>query len=147
MKYYSAQTTNGAACCMSCALDKLATLDDENQFLESSKSHLSKAISLMDEYYRTWHSIIWIRSDYVTKRRVREKLNNLAFDAYTAFLKATTHLNKYVDDQISKEQRGEVVTFPPRWWGDMLSSLMLAESSFQEEYRHEVSSKQLVLEL
>ncbi len=145
MKYYKAQTTNGAACCMSCALDKLATLDDDNQFLESSKSHLSKAVSLMDEYYRTWHSIIWIRSDRITKRRVREKLNNLAFDAYTAFVQATTHLNEYVNDQISKEQRGELITSPPRWWGEMLLSLSLSESSFQEEYRYEISGKQLVL--
>ncbi|MBP5972488.1 hypothetical protein HW132_07020 [Brasilonema sp. CT11] len=130
---------------MSCALDKLATLDDTDPSVESAKAFLSQAVFLMDEYYRTWHSIIWMKSNRATKNRVQSQLNNLAFDAYTAFSKAKEHLDEYVDSQIEKERKGELVKSPPQWWNDMSTSLTLAESSFQKEYRHSISSKQIRL--
>jgi len=145
MKYYQAQTVNGAACCMSCALDKLATLSEENIHLSTTKSCLSTAVFLMDEYYRTWHSIIWIKSTQMTKKRVQQQLNILAFDAYTAFLKATEFLDLYVDSQFEKEQRGEFVDPPPPWWNEMMVSLQVAESCFHHEHRHEITGKQLHL--
>ena len=132
---------------MSCALDKLVTLNDKNIHLENALNYLSTAVFLMDEYYHTWHSIIWIRSKQKTKRLVREKLNRLAFDAYTAFQKATEHLNLYVDTQSEKELRDEFVEPPPPWWNEMMRNLQVAESCFFYEHRREISSKQLQLEL
>ncbi|MBW4628204.1 MAG: hypothetical protein KME49_22505 [Brasilonema octagenarum HA4186-MV1] len=130
---------------MSCALDKLAAFEDIDPFIESAKGFLAQAVFLMDEYYRTWNSIIWVKSNRSTKNRVQEQLNNLAFDAYTAFSKARELLDEYVDSQIEKERKGELVKSPPQWWNDMLTSLTLAESSFQKEYRHSISSKQIRL--
>ncbi|GAA6614926.1 hypothetical protein [Scytonema sp. NUACC26] len=144
MKYYQAQTVNSVACCLSCALNRLTTLP-ENSLLETAKHSLSTAVFLMDEYYRTWHSIIWIKSTQITKKRVQEKLNNLAFDAYTAFLKATQFLDLYVDSQWDKEQRGQSVEPPPPWWHEMMESLQVAESCFDNEHRHEILGKQLHL--
>ncbi len=145
MKYYQAQTRNSAACSMSSALDKLATFDDTDPSLESAKAFLSQAVFLMDEYYRTWHSIIWIKSNRNTKNRVQSQLNHLAFDAYTAFSKVKELLDEYVDSQIEKERKGELVKSPPQWWNDMSTSLTLAESSFQKEYRYSILSKQIRL--
>ncbi|KAB8333610.1 hypothetical protein SD80_012510 [Scytonema tolypothrichoides VB-61278] len=145
MTYYKAQTTNSIACCLSCALDKLALLDDDHQGLSSSRNHLSTAVWLMDEHYRTWHSIIWKHSDRITKQRVREQLKTLAYDAYTAFVQAITLLNDYVEEQLQKERNGEPVTPPPPWWNEMLTSLRLAESAFLKEYHNDITNKQLRL--
>ncbi|MBP5977398.1 hypothetical protein HW132_32970 [Brasilonema sp. CT11] len=145
MTYYKAQTTNSIACCLSCALDKLALLDDDNQHLSSSRNHLSTAVWLMDEYYRTWHSIIWKYSDQMTRKRVREQLKVLAYDAYTAFTQAMSFLNDYVEEQQEKERNGSLVTPPPPWWPEMQTSLILAESAFLEEHPHDIASKQLRL--
>ena len=130
---------------MSCALDKLATFDNDSQFLETAKDNLSKAISLMDTYYQTWHSIIWIKADRQTKKRVCEQLNNLAFDAYQHFCKATKNLNNYIDNQLEKQERGEDVPPPPAWWQNMNSSLYLAQDCFLKEHKSEIYSKQLSL--
>lgn len=145
MIYYQAQTTNSIACCLSCALDKLALLDDDNYHLSSSRNLLSTAVWLMDEYYRTWHSIIWKHSDRMTKKRVREQLKAFAYDAYTAFTQAMDFLNDYVEEQQEKERNGSTVTPPPLWWHEMLTSLTLAESAFFKEHPHDISSKQLRL--
>lgn len=145
MTYYQAQTTNSIACCLSCALDKLILLDDDNHYLSSSRNHLETAIRLMDEHYRTWHSIVWKHSDRITKKRVREHLKALAYDAYTAFIQAMSFLNDYVEEQQEKERNGSPVTSPPPWWHEMQTSLTLAESAFLKEHPHDISSKQLRL--
>ena len=145
MTYYKAQTTNSIACCLSCALDKLTILDDDNEYLSSSRIHLETAVWLMDEHYRTWHSILWKRADRRTKKRVRERLNTFAYDAYTAFVQATSFLKEYVEEQQEKERNGSLVIPPPPWWNEMQISLTLAESTFFEEHPHDISSKQLRL--
>lgn len=143
--YHKAQTVNGVACSMSCALDNLLSLDIEDQSLDLAKNHLSEAVFLMDQYYRTWHSIIWVRSDNQTKRQTSEKLNNLAFDGYQHFCHATENLNKYIDSQIEKEMKGETVAPPPQCWKEMNVSLSVAHDCFQREHKFEIFGKQLTL--
>ncbi len=130
---------------MSCALDKLLSLNLEDQSLDLAKQNLSDAICLMDQYYRTWHSIIWVRSDTKTKKRTSEKLNNLAFDAYDHFSKATENLNKYIDRQIEKEQKGEFVAPPSQAWSEMNVSLSVAHDCFHREHKSQIFAKQLTL--
>jgi hypothetical protein len=144
MKYYYAKTTKGAACCMSCALGKLALLEDEEPVLETCREHLSKAVFLMDEYDRTWHSIIWIQSSHTTKKRTQKKLGNLAFDAYQHFQQATEDLNSYVDVLEKRHTNAQEVSMP-QWWNDMLLSLMTADSIFKKENKHQIIAKQLSL--
>ncbi len=130
---------------MSCALDKLLSLNIEDQFLGLSKHHLSEAVKLMDKYYRTWHSIIWVRSDNQTKKRTSEKLNILAFDAYQHFFIAIENLNNYIDSQVEKEKNGEFVAPPLRAWSEMNLSLSVAHDCFQREHKDQILSKQLTL--
>jgi hypothetical protein len=136
---------------MSCALEKLELLEDEEPVLEPCRQNLSKAIFLMDEYDRTWHSIRWLTADVskkvanaALKRSTRHKLNQLAFDAYKHFRQATKSLNLYVDVLEARDTNGEEVSIP-KYWGDILRSLYVADGIFEEEHKHQIIAKQLSL--
>jgi hypothetical protein len=123
-------------CCMACALDKLKELEDDNPFITSAKEQLALAISYAKQYDDTWHSIYWITAKAATKTRVRERLNHLAFDCYTALLASFDHINFYVEEV-------KTIRTPPTWWNDMIISLTLAYDAIEREHPQEISSRQL----
>ncbi|MCP6763253.1 MAG: hypothetical protein NHB32_31755 [Fischerella sp. CENA71] len=129
---------------MSCALTKLVFLEDSEPVLENCREHLSKAVFLMDAYDKTWHSIIWIRSNSATKKRTQQRLDELAFDAFQHFRQATENLNLYVDVLEERHTNGQEVLIP-QWWDDMLLSLLTADSIFRQENKHQIIGKQLRL--
>lgn len=135
----------GTFCALSCALEKLVTLEDNNIFLSSAKQHLTKARTLTDAYHKTKYSILWISADRRTKQRVKERMNILAYDAYSAFLQGVADINTYADCQYEEEKKGSVVNPPPAWWNHMMLDLTLARDGFLEEHHREISSKQLSL--
>jgi len=81
-------------CCLAVALSHIP---GNHSLLEAARVELEIAVNCAKEYDKTWHSIIWIQSNARTKRRVREKLNYLAFDCYTHFLEGVDYLNQYSD--------------------------------------------------
>lgn len=121
---------------MSTALSKLQTINHPH--ISSAALHLTLAVTYADAYSKVWHSIYWNDADAVTKRRVSEKLNNLAYDAFSSLLDAAECINKYVEEMKGKEE-------PPEWWVDMTISLTLAYDAFNEEHRWEISSRQVTL--
>lgn len=121
---------------MSTALSKLQSINHPH--LSNAAFHLTLAVSYADTYSKVWHSIYWNDADAATKKRVSEKLNNLAYDAFSSLLDAAEYINKYVEETKDKEE-------PPGWWVDMTISLSLAYDAFNEEHRREISSRQLKL--
>lgn len=121
---------------MSTALDKLKTINHPH--IKSAALHLTLAITYANAYKEVENSIYWNGSDNSTKKRVREKLNNLAYDAFSSLLDAADYINKYVEEIRDKEE-------PPVWWTDMTISLTLAHDRFKEEHRREIGARQLKL--
>lgn len=123
---------------MACALEKLEQLESDSPLIASAKQQLALAVSYAQQYHETWHSIYWKTAKSALKRQVREKLNHLAFDAYTTLLKSSDCINRYVEEV--KDSFA-----PPAWWNEMIISLTLAHNSMVQEHKREISSRQLVL--
>lgn len=132
-------------CSLYCALEKLRDFEIDNKFIANSIKHLELAVSYAKEYDEVWNSIYWNSATANEKRRIRQKLNVLAFDSYSEFLLAITDINAFCDVQYERECQKLEFTPIPNWWNDMMISLILAEDSFLKEHRCEISSKQLSL--
>jgi hypothetical protein len=113
----------------------------QHPLLIEAKKKLYKSSALGEEYYKTWHSIIWIASRSSTKRRVKERLNNIAFDAYSYFIEATECLDKYAV-LMNKQKIPQAY-----WWVELGSRLESINESFYEEHSHEINSRQLAIKL
>ena len=129
---------NCSYCSMVCALDKLEKFESDSPLIADARKYLALAVSYAKQYEETWHSIYWNTAKTATKRRVRERLNHLAFDCYSALLKAANCINSYV------EEVKDTLT-PPVWWKEMIFSLTLAHDAMVREHEQEISRKQLVL--
>ncbi|MGI2906164.1 hypothetical protein [Tolypothrix sp. VBCCA 56010] len=117
----------------------LKNIEDNHPLLIAAKEHLELAIVYAKQYHEKQSSIYWQTTKVATKKTLKQKLRTLAFDAYTAFLKATDYLNAYVDEV----QTHQPIPPVPQWWDEMLISLTLADDSFHKEHKQEISSKQL----
>ncbi|WP_193200702.1 hypothetical protein [Nostoc sp. MG11] len=127
---------NSTYCCLMVALDHIPS----NHFLlEVARDEITIAVKCAREYELTWHSIIWIRSNTRTKRRIREQLNHLAFDCYTHLLEVVDYLNQYADLMNEQSYR------PAKWWDEVSCSLYLAYISINRENKREISARQLRL--
>ncbi len=102
-----------------------------------TKLHLTFAIALTQAYDKVWHSIYWNGSTERTKRRVRQKLSDIAFDAYTSLLDAGQSLNAYVDEV------GEEAL--PEDWREIMGNLNSAYRWINEEHGEQIRQKQLSL--
>lgn len=125
-------------CSMVCALRSLETYECDSPLIADARKHLASAVSHAENYHTTWNSIYWNTAKASTKRRVREELNHLAYDAFTEFLDATEYLNQYVETV-----QGKIP--PPPWWSRMFVSLILAYDGMLREHDDEIASKQLKL--
>ncbi len=127
---------NATYCCLSVALNHIPG----NHFLlEAAKSELAIAVNCAERYEKTWHSIIWIRSNTRTKIRIRHELNYFAFEFYTHFLKAVDYLNQYAN--FMNEQGVPVAN----WWWEMACSLNTASRAIHRENKQEIFSRQQYL--
>lgn len=122
---------------MSCALTSLNKLQGV-PLIDSAKMHLALAVAKSKEYDETWHSIFWNSSNEVTKKRVREQLNNLAFDTCTELLACGSLINQYVEEV-------QETSSPPSWWQEMILDLNLAYEYLERENKQEISARQLIL--
>jgi hypothetical protein len=132
-------------CSLRCAFENLKKLETESDLIADARHQLALAIFYAEAYEKTWNSIHWNSATSAAKRRVREKLNRLAFDAYSAFLVAIADINSFCDRQHEKECQGLMVVPIPVWWNDMLISLTLAHDAMVREHGREISSRQLHL--
>ncbi|MGI2907151.1 hypothetical protein [Tolypothrix sp. VBCCA 56010] len=116
-------------------------IQGEHPSIIAAKMYLGLAIEYANRYHQKQWSIYWNTAKTSTKKALRQELKSLAFDAYTAFLKATDCLNAYVE----VVQACQPVPPVPRWWDEMLVSLYLAHDAMRKEHGQEISSKQLSL--
>ncbi|WP_229455942.1 hypothetical protein [Nostoc sp. CHAB 5715] len=123
---------------MKVALEKI---EGNHPFIISAKQHLGLAVAYAKRYHERQWSIYWKTAKSSTKKVLKQELRVLAFDTYTEFLKATDYLNSYVEEV----QTYQPVPPVPRWWDEMLISLILAHDSLFREHEQEISSKQLSL--
>lgn len=121
---------------MSTALEYFPKSD--NCSLAKAKEHLSAAIILGKQYQTTWHSIHWNSSTAAVKKRISEKLHELAFNTYSELKLADGYLKEYVK---------EVGTngLPPGWWDNIGVSVYLAISQMEKENAKEIYARQLSL--
>lgn len=125
-------------CSLCCALEDLKKIESDSLLITDARKHLSLAVFYAEEYHKTWNSIYWAKAKSTTKRRIKERLNHLAFDAFSALLDASEYINSYVESVQGKHA-------PPPWWNEMIISLTLAHDGMLREHRREISSKQLNL--
>ncbi|MBD2458400.1 hypothetical protein H6G80_30580 [Nostoc sp. FACHB-87] len=119
-----------AYCALSVALKQFP---DDPQ-LEKAKKHLEAAVKLSGEYHKTYWSIFWNTSSESTKKRIREKCNNLAFETYSQMIDLAELLNKYAHKQSSPE---------PKYWRELINNLDLAFEWINREHLPEINSRQL----
>jgi DNA-binding XRE family transcriptional regulator len=125
-------------CSMNCALGHLKKIETESPLITDALEHLALAIFYAEAYGQSLSSIYWNTAKAVTKKQIKQTLNHLAFDAYSALLEASDCLNEYAQEMQRKET-------PPLWWNEMIISLTLAHDAMVREHGQEISSKQLVL--
>lgn len=92
--------------------------DDPNFTI--ARQYLETAIALSDEYHKTYWSIFWNTSSERTKRRIRFKCNQLAFDTYSQMIELACLVNEYATNQTSKR-----IT-PPKSWQELIHNLECA---------------------
>lgn len=124
-----------AHCALSVALKKFP---DEPE-LEKAKKHLEAAVHLSGEYHKTYWSIFWNTSTERTKKRIRERCNNLAFDCYSQMLEIAQEIqaytaNKNINQVSSAKQLRELIF-----------DLRLAFDWIEREHLPEIKYKQLSL--
>ena len=129
----------GSTANLAIASQKLSEYPIKHPLLIDAALELTVAVSLTEAHYQTKNSIFWKRSSNATKKRVREKLNHLAFDAYTSLEQAGKLLNQYVDEF--------GVTSEVETWREMMGCLVRARAYMQSENAHEIHRKQLILPL
>ena len=125
--------------CLSIASQKLSDYPINHPLLIDAALEITMAVSLTETHYTVRNSIYWKRSSNATKKRIKEKLNHLAFDAYTSLEEAGKLLNQYVDEV--------GVTSEVETWKEMMGCLVRASAYMQTENAHEIYRKQLVLPL
>lgn len=122
-----------------CLASACKEIPPSHEYLVSAKKHLSIAVECADNYTKTWHSIYWNGSRESTKRRVREQLNNLAFDYFTHFMIASKYLDQYAFEM---DEQGQPLK---KWWGEVNLSLSLAYGAILKEHDHQIYHRQLRL--
>lgn len=78
-----------------CLLKKQCPYNHE--LISSMKLHLTLFVAYAKAYDEVWSSIYWNDANTSTQRRVKEKLNRLAFDAMTSLLEAAQLYNQFLD--------------------------------------------------
>ncbi|MCW5319005.1 hypothetical protein GTQ43_36840 [Nostoc sp. KVJ3] len=124
-----------AHCALSVALKQFP--DDPK--LEKAKKHLEAAVNLSGEYHKTYWSIFWNTSTERTKKRIREKCNNLAFDCYSKMLDMADEIEAYIDTKNAEK------VAPPKKWRQLIFDLKLAFDWIEREHPTEIRYKQLSL--
>jgi len=124
-----------AHCALSVALKQFPNEPE----LEKAKKHLEVAVNLSGEYHKTYWSIFWNRSTERTKKRIREKCNNLAFDCYSQMLEIAQEIKAYTanknTNQLSNAQQLRELMF----------DLRLAFDWIEREHPTEIRYRQLSL--
>lgn len=123
-------------CVVHCLLDKIPS---NHELLISMKLELTLFVSYAEAYHKVSDSIWWNSSNNATKKRVKAKLNKLAFDAMTSFVDAANLFNEYCDEMEKKQ------IAPPRWAESVTPNLNTAMEYLEEHHRHQINSIQLSL--
>ncbi|OUL23979.1 hypothetical protein BV378_20315 [Nostoc sp. RF31YmG] len=122
-----------------CALFVALKNFPEDPELEKAKKHLEAAVYLSEEYHKICWSIFWNTSTERTKKRIREKCNNLAFDCYSQMLDIAEEIKAYTanknTNQLSKAKELRELMF----------DLRLAFDWIEREHPTEIKYKQLSL--
>jgi hypothetical protein len=126
-----------AHCALVVALKYLP--DDPN--LAIARSHLEAAIALSDQYHKAKYSIFWLTAKTSVKRRVKQQLNELAFDTYSHMIDLVNEVNQYAANKTNE-------SIPqPRRWQELIINLHCAFNWIEEEHPNEIKLKQLALPL
>ncbi|TBR56458.1 hypothetical protein B4U84_29705 [Westiellopsis prolifica IICB1] len=124
-----------------CALSVSLNYFPKYSQLAVAKEHLETAIALSQQYLEVRNSIFWIKAKASTKRRIKQQLNELAFDAYSHMIELGKLLDDYADIQDSLNVN------VPRDWRIFTHHLHYAFDLIKREHRKEVNYKQLTLNL
>lgn len=109
----------------------------EHELLADIKLHLTVAIALSKAYIEIENSIYWNDASTATKKRVREKLNRLAFDIKTSVLDAMKAHDSYCD------LMGDSPC--PKWFGKITYGIGEGLKMLDKEHKDEVDCVQLKL--
>lgn len=123
-------------CVIHCLIEKIPS---NHELLISMKLELTLFISYAEAYGKVFNSIFWNSSNNATKKRVKAKLNRLAFDAVTSFVDAANLFNEYCDEMEKKQ-----IT-PPRWAESVTPTLNTVMEYLEKYNKHEINSIQLTL--
>jgi len=126
-----------AYCSLYCALELIPSTDS---ILVDARFHLLECISLSKEYSRLWNSIYWNGSRACVKRNMKQRLNHVAFDAYSSLLECGKCLDKYQAQYILLHGN-----HPPVWWNRMMFQLNRGAELMHREHREQIYKRQLNL--
>lgn len=124
-----------AHCALSVALKQFPNEPE----LEKAKKHLQAAVHLSGEYHKTYWSIFWNTSTERTKKRIREKCNNLAFDCYSQMLEIAKEIKAYTANK-NTNQLSKV-----KGVRELMFDLRLAFDWIEREHPTEIRYRQLSL--
>ncbi|WGV24203.1 hypothetical protein [Halotia branconii] len=122
-----------------CALAVALKYASDDPDFAIARQYLETAIALSKEYHQTYWSIFWNTSTERTKRRIRTKCHQLAFDTYSNMIELADLVNKYADYQTSRS------ISPPKSWQEFLHNLECAFLWIEDEHSHQIYFKQLSL--
>ena len=122
-----------------CALAVALKYAPDDPVFAIARQHLETAIALSDEYQKVCWSIFWKTSPEKLKRRIRSQCHELAFDTYSHMIELAVLVNKYADDQTSRNIP------PPQSWQEFVFKLKLAFLWIEEEHSSEIYVRQLSL--
>lgn len=120
-----------------CLLQKQCPYNHE--LISSMKLHLTLFVAYAKAYDEVWNSIYWNNANVATKRRVKEKLHRLAFDAMTSLLEAAQLYNQFLD----YGDENELTIY--NWIGYTAYTLKDAYNILLKEHPNEVNNIQLTL--
>jgi hypothetical protein len=122
-----------------CALVVALKYAPDDPIFAIAREHLQAAIALSNEYHKTYWSIFWNTSTEKTKKRIRAKCHQMAFDTYSHLIDLADLVNKYADYQTS-------CSIPsPKSWQEFVHNLECAFLWIEDEHSHEIYFKQLNL--
>lgn len=113
------------------------TIKVEHELLADIKLHLTAAIALSKAYREVDDSIWWNDASAATKKRVKERLNRLAFDIKSSILDALEAHDSYCDLMGEKPC--------PIWFEKMSYDIREALKVLDKEHGHEADYIQLKL--
>jgi hypothetical protein len=102
-----------------------------------AKFYLEDANDLAFLYQETWHSIRWNAATVGKRKSVQYRLDEIAYNAYSALISGAQALNTYVEDGNES----------PENWGELIHSMNAAYRRLHAEHSHQLNQRQMTLPL